>query len=325
MDDREILSGQPDAQEAVDTAKSAEESAQEAVDTAKSAGNAAEAERTAPAADAAGTGEAAAQAAESDSVPIVFDEDFDANSDEYIEMLEHTTNSIAGNVEEQPRYQRPKLPFKEAVADFFYHHKAKVMVIGVILVMAAIIGYQSIPEKYDYEFMIFAHNYYFDDIGLQNIAANLQQYGEDLDGDGEIKVHVTRYDSFSADYNEYMVSRVYMAEEFRKHHEAYLVLTDKAHYSVLTDEEEGFGDGLFESYKGLDGWIDVSDTELFIGIDGAFDTGEIDKSVGLSLVALNDETAAKKTLVQRHDNAAAMLDRIIADHPELTQKSDGQD
>ena len=251
-------------------------------------------------------------------LPIVFEDDYDANSEEYIAKLEASGNNIAANVEEQPRYERPKLPFKEAVEDFWYHHKTKVMVIGVILIMAAIIFYQSIPEKYDYEFMIFAHNYYFDDAGLQNIAANLQQYGEDLDGDGEVKVHVTRYDSFSTDYNEYMVSRVYMAEEFRKHHEAYLVLTDKAHYDTLVDVEDGFGDGLFESYKGHDKWIDVSDSGLFLQVDGAFNTGlDEDLTIGLSLVALNDETAAKATLSKRHDDAAAMLERLLEDHPEI--------
>lgn len=261
--------------------------------------------------------ESAEETEESETVPIVFDEDFDANSEEYAAELEKMKNNLAADVEEQPRYQKPKLPFKEAVENFLYHNKTKLIVLAVTLIMGSIIIYQSIPEKYDYTFMIFSSNYYFDDISLAAISDNLEQYGEDLDGDGEVKVHTMRFDINSEDYNESTASRMYMAEEFRTQHEAYLVITDKAHFDVLTNEEEGFGMSLFENYKGLGEWIDVTDSGLFVQTDGAFNIKDGDDRIGLSLVALNDNTRGKEKYEKRYENAKALLDRLLEDHPEL--------
>lgn len=308
MDEKENLisaetADNAEAAEAADRAETSVDSAEAAAETAENITAAAQAK--------------AEDAGETEAVPIVFEDDFDANSEEYAAELEKMKNNLAANVEEQPRYKKPKLPFREAVDNFIYHNKTKLLVLAVVLVMGSIIIYQSIPEKYDYNFMIFSSNYYFDDLSLAAIGDNLEQYGEDLDGDGEIKVHAMRFDTNASDYNESTASRIYMAEEFRSNHEAYLVLTDKAHFDVLTDEEDGFGMGLFESYKGMNEWIDVTDSGLFVQTDGAFNIIDGDDRVGLSLVALNEHTRGVEKYEKRYNDAKAMLDRLLEDHPEL--------
>lgn len=96
-----------------------------------------------------------------------------------------------------PKEEIPQTP-KSRWENFWYHHKLKFWLILFALVVLVILVVQIVKkDDPDYRVMFITEEPYTD-ADLKELAAYLEQYGEDLDGDGKVEVQIENC-TFTAD------------------------------------------------------------------------------------------------------------------------------
>jgi len=247
---------------------------------------------------------------EDDEMPILIPDDYDVEDIDY--SARNTMSDVVAakeSIEQQPRYQRPKLKGKEALDNFMYHHKTGLIVGIVAVIMLAIIIVQSIPEKYDYYFNVYAGT----SMGMNSIAeieAQLLPYAVDVDGDEEIKINIASYNRNGiSDPYESIVAYMFIESEFGGEFNAFLVMLDKDHYNFIV---ENVGEDIFEAYEDNPVLIPVGDTGFVTSASDAFDRRD---DLYLALIAVPERFKDDEKMVARHDAAEALLGRLLEGHP----------
>lgn len=246
-----------------------------------------------------------------EAVPVFVPDDYDPEAVNYDEV-----NTIKGvvsakeDITEQPKYQKQKLRGKAAIENFFYHHKTTLIVCLITALALGFVIYQSIPVKYDYTFMIYAHL----NMGmgaLDEVTEQLTEYCEDVDGDGEVKLNVLLYDRESNDYNMQMAAYVFLQTDLTDEYSSFLLITDKSTYEFI---EEMWEPEIFEAYKDYPVHISLKNTDLITSV--AKDYGN-DTELFISLLSMPEDKKDDKELIERKKNAEILLERIIEENPQI--------
>lgn len=249
-----------------------------------------------------------------EEMPILIPDDYDVEEIDY--SARNTMSDVVAakdNIQEMPRYERPKLKGKEALENFWYHNKTAVIVGLVATVMLILVIIQSIPTKFDYHVNIYA-DANFGVYSIEEINAQLMEYAEDVDETGEIKINTNRYNINSvADPYEPIVAYVVIEAEFSGDYNAFLVVVDKHHYDFIV---ENAGPDAFEAYEGYPDHISLRNSEF---ITSTAESNNNDTELFIALVGLPEKYRDDEEMVARYENAKAMLGRILADHPELAK------
>lgn len=100
---------------------------------------------------------------------------------------------------------RPK-GFKAWCANYWYHYKYHTIVALVLLITAAItIAQCSTRTKYDYEIVVATETVFLTGGQLDSVKEQLEKYGDDLNGDGEVNVLLIdcTFNKKESDYESY--------------------------------------------------------------------------------------------------------------------------
>ena len=82
------------------------------------------------------------------------------------------------------------LPFKDKVKHFWYYYKIHTIVAAFVLILIGVTVYQAVTqEKYDLEIDYYGQQYISQE-QQKEIEDTLAQYIDDVDGDGQKKVHL---------------------------------------------------------------------------------------------------------------------------------------
>lgn len=132
---------------------------------------------------------------------------------------------------------------KKYLENFWYYNKWKV-VAGIIIVIsvALCISQCASRENGDYTFVLFTYNEFADE-QLKDMADYLEQYGEDLNGDGEVKVTFN-----NCSYDKANVT--YKIKESRVAKLQATIIADSNQLIFITDKESfEFLDSLYEDVE----------------------------------------------------------------------------
>lgn len=248
-----------------------------------------------------------------EAVPVFVPDDYDPDAVDYDEAANLSkVVSAKEEIEERPKYQKQKLRGKAAIENFFYHHKTTLIVCIITALALGLVIYQSIPTKYDYTFMIYAHL----NMGmgaLDEVTEQLKEYCEDVDGDGEVKLNVLLYDRESNDYNMQMAAYVFLQTDLTDQYSSFLLITDKSTYEFI---EEGWEADIFEAYKDYPVHISLKNTDLITSV--AKDYGN-DTELFISLLSMPEDKKDDEEYIERKKNAEMLLERIIEENPQIVE------
>lgn len=248
-----------------------------------------------------------------EAVPVFVPDDYDPDAVDYNDANNLSkVVSAKEEIEERPKYQKQKLRGKAAIENFFYHHKTTLLVCIITAIALAVVIYQSIPTKYDYTFMIYAHV----NMGmgaLDEVTEQLKEYCEDVDGDGEVKLNVLLYDRESNDYNMQMAAYVFLQTDLTDEYSSFLLITDKSTYEFI---EEGWGPEIFEAYKDYPVHISLKNTDLITSVSEDYGN---DTELFISLLSMPESKKDKEEYIERKKNAEILLERIVEENPQIVE------
>jgi|GEM_PF-1585554 len=253
-----------------------------------------------------------------EEMPVLVPDDYDTEEIDYTEGTSLSdVVSAKEKIEEAPRYEHPKLKGKEAWDNFWYHHKTKVIVIGLMTILLGAATIMSIPPKFDNIFNIYA------DVNLgiyskDEITDQLLPYCEDSDGNGEVNINVIINNIYSmADPYSSVAGYMSLDTELGGGHDSFLWIIDRAHYDYIVTE---LSDDVFEPYdEGYPLAISLKDVELVTSVSAAAGNS---KELFLVLVKMPEDKMDDAKMVMRHDSARAVLGRIIEAYPELKAQAE---
>ena len=249
-----------------------------------------------------------------EEMPILIPDDYDVEDIDY--SARNTMSDVVAakdNITEVPRYERPKLTGKEALENFWYHNKTTVIVCIAAAVMLIAVLIQSIPTKYDHCINIYA-DARMGVYSIEEIEKQFMEYAEDVDGTGEVKLNINSYNiNGNSDPYESIVAYMIIETEFSGEYSAFLTVVDKPHYDFIV---ENVGTEAFEAYEDYPALISLKNSEF---ITGTSESNNNDTELFLALVAMPDRFKDDAEMQARHDNAKALLGRILDAHPELAK------
>lgn len=146
-------------------------------------------------------------------------------------------------------FMKQNLPFKEKLANFWYYYKMHT-IIGAVIALALIIGCAQCAARVepDYKILLAVDDTVTDEI-IEAISGHFEQYGEDINGDGQVSIDVidasTGYstDTVAAQSTKLM-TELQMGETI-------LIITDRHYYDKLTE---------FEMFESVDWLPDMGGT-----------------------------------------------------------------
>ena len=214
------------------------------------------------------------------------------------------------NITEEPKYERQKLKGRPALENFWYHYKTPVLVALGIVAMLVVIIIESKPMKYDYITMVYA-NVELGMDGPGEVADQLEEYGEDIDGNGEVKMNVEVYNRESNDATALMKAFTALQTDFTDEYSSFLCITDKSNYDFIV---ECYGEDVFEKLDGFPEGIPLRNSELVTSVAEKYGN---DTELYLQLLRLPEDKADNAKIAARYDAAKALIERIIEENPEL--------
>ena len=197
----------------------------------------------------------------------------------------------------------PKTP-KEKWDNFWFQYKWHVIAITAVTVILAILITQCATRtKYDLEVVYFTYTAALDE-QTNKIADYLEQYAEDLNGDGEINVQVVNV-SFSnksgdSQYRYTMMTKLQAL--LAGDENAILYITDSESYKYL-DEISKDG-GLFEdgSYKFGEDFYNATESEQL---------GKLPEGLQISCRHITETTMEnKKDAAKAYESAKKLLEKL---------------
>jgi len=244
-----------------------------------------------------------------EEMPVLIPDDFDANETSCAEQ--HSSRKTAPQPGEgYVPYTPQKLKGKEAWDNFLYHHKNKLIAVAVAIALLAAIYITSIPTKYDYHVAVYADTYFTLE-AVDEITADLLPYGEDVDGNGKVTINTIINNSSDASPYSSIASYMFIDSELKGDYNAFLIVTDQAHYDYIT---ESYGAGVIEALEGCPALLPLKDSDL---IDDVCEKYGNNVELYLALLSMPEEHADDSKMQLRHDSAAAALQRIVDAHPEM--------
>lgn len=250
------------------------------------------------------------EAAEEQSVVAVPD---DYEPDESVYEKHTNLSSVVAakdNITEEPKYERQKLKGRAAIENFWYHYKTPVLIALGVAVMLAIIIIESKPTKFDYLTLVYANV----ELGLDGpgeVADQLEEYGEDIDGNGEVKMNVEVYNRESEDVSTLMKAFAALQTDISDEYSSFLFITDKSNYDFIV---ECYGEDIFEKLDGFPEGIPLKDSELVTPITEKYGN---DTELYIQLLRLPEDKADNSKFAARYDADRALIERILEENPNL--------
>ena len=187
------------------------------------------------------------------------------------------------------------LPFKDKVKHFWYYYKIHTIAAAFILLLVGITIYQSVTqEKYDLEISYYG-NELISEEQEKEIEEKLAQYVEDVDGDGQKKVHLIV--NSILDEGEYAMyaNTKFTAEVSAAAYSAYIL--DESKYKLITD------DGT-DGNSGEDDMISAFDMRESEKCKEIFKLG--DNPMYFCMIKPRNPEKAKKTELDSYNNAVLL-------------------
>ncbi len=245
-----------------------------------------------------------------EDLPVLLPEDYDANDSDYAEQISARNTAAVKTDGDYVPYVRKKLKGREAWDNFLYHHRNKLIAAAVAVVLLAAVYITSIPTKYDYHIAVYSDTY-FSLEAIDEITAELKAYGEDVDGNGQVRLNTIVNNNSDASPYSSIASYMFIDSELKGEYNAFLLLLDKGHYDYIA---ESYGADTFEALEGCPVCLPLKDSELITGVCEKYG---YDTELYLALLSMPEEYSDDEEMTARHDNAAAVLQRIVDAHPEL--------
>lgn len=140
-----------------------------------------------------------------------------------------------------PQEEIPQTP-RSRWENFWYHHKLKFwLILFAVVVLVIIIVQFATRDEPDYRVLFISEKTYTDK-DLEQLAAYLEQFGKDLDGDGKVEVEVENC-CFTADQNR---------DSSIQQIQAHLVSGDRLFFIWDPAGYEYFRQTVLDEYEGTD-------------------------------------------------------------------------
>ncbi len=255
--------------------------------------------------------EAAAEeipAEEDEGVIITIDDDYLGPDSE--EAEKEILDEIKARESHIGEYVAPKQNVFKRIESFWYRNKAVISIaIGAVAIIIYLIV-TSIPAKYDIKAAMYISQTDFPINIQQEIAEDLANYCDDWDHNGEKAASVRKFDI--SDEGNFATAAYYgiVQEHLNGEPDQMLWIVDEGLYEMMV---EGYGEEIFESYKGAPRWIEITWVDV---LNRCVESGESDK-FGICLLKMTDKYAADEDLSYNYEKAKIVLDRILEAHPEI--------
>lgn len=197
----------------------------------------------------------------------------------------------------------PKTP-KEKWDNFWFQYKWHVIAITAVTVILAILITQCATRtKYDLEVVYFTYTAALDE-QTNKIADYLEQYAEDLNGDGEIHIQIvnTSFTKSSGDTQYQYTMMTKLQAMIAGDENAILYITDSESYKYL-DEISKDG-GLFEDvpYKFGEDFYNATESEQL---------GKLPEGLQISCRRITETTMEnKKDAAKAYESAKKLLEKL---------------
>jgi len=160
---------------------------------------------------------------------------------------------------------RPKT-FKARWENYWYHYKFyTITAIVIIFTLCVIVAQCATKTEYDYTIMLSTSSVEWASPQIKALEKELINYGEDLNGDGEVNVVLAdcTYDEQSSGYQMIMAKRQKLQSMIINEPNALILISDKATYDWINSEiNNGFSENI--GLPNGDGYyFDISNTKLF--------------------------------------------------------------
>ena len=209
--------------------------------------------------------------------------------------------------------QAPKTFFEKFV-HFWYYYKWWVIG-GLVAIFFVIFAFFQQKEAYDYRVSLYSSSYSIGGLdGAANLTAVLESYGDDRDGNGEVKVLLVQNDiaSSASDVHEtYATAIIYLMLDIDGTTGDMIFITDEKCFDEIIAR---YGEEAFTSFEGAPLWIPITkDSALGRQLAEA----EIPGDLGISLLARGNTITKSKKLSGYYEDALDLLSRIKAANPEM--------
>lgn len=132
------------------------------------------------------------------------------------------------------------LPFKDKVKHFWYYYKIHTIVAAFVLILIGVTVYQAVTqEKYDLEIDYYGQKYISQE-QQKEIEDTLAQYIDDVDGDGQKKVHLIVNSALTDGEYAMYANTKFTAELSASAYSAYIL--DESKYKMIADDEDDSND-----------------------------------------------------------------------------------
>ncbi len=214
-----------------------------------------------------------------------------------LELKKRQQGILPSCEEAERRPTRTPETFKEKKDNFFYHHKLGFYAAVLAVVVLAFLIIDAVTTvKYDTSVVLFTHERYYEN-QVEAIASFLEEYGEDTDKNGEIRVSVydCSYDKSGSGYQFQLDQRSRVQARITAGN-AMLFLLDE---SALNDLKENLEYELFPEENR------VNVTPLIKQIEGTTFT---QKNLYLCLRKIEGSTADGKK--NEYNDAKELLEKV---------------
>lgn len=138
------------------------------------------------------------------------------------------------------------LPFKDKVKHFWYYYKIHTIVAAFVLILIGVTVYQAVTqEKYDLEIDYYGQQYISED-KQKEIEDTLAQYIDDVDGDGQKKVHLIVNSALSNGEYAMYANTKFTAELSAAAYSAYIL--DESKYKMISGDESDASDDSISTF-----------------------------------------------------------------------------
>ncbi len=245
---------------------------------------------------------------EDNSVIItVDDDDSGVDADELEKAVFEKISARESHIEE---YIPPKLGPLKWIENFVYRNKTLIIIaIGAILSLTYIIV-TSLPAKHDLRLSLYVSYSDFTSSVQPYLENELVNYCDDWDGDEKISVLTRKFD-ISID-NGFAAAAYYgiVQDHLNGKPESMLWVVDEGLYKMMID---GYGEEIFESYKGAPLWIEITWNEK---LNDCISSNQSPR-FGFCLLRMTDEFRENKELCKSYDTALQFLEKLSAARPEI--------
>lgn len=188
------------------------------------------------------------------------------------------------------------LPFKDKVKHFWYYYKIHTIVAVFVLILIGVTVYQAVTqEKYDLEIDYYGQQYISEE-QQKEIEDTLAQYIDDVDGDGQKKVHLIVNSALNDEEYAMYANTKFTAELSAAAYSAYIL--DESKYKMIADDEDDSGDDSISAF-------DMRDSEKCNDI---FKLG--DEPVYWCTIKPRDTKKAKKQQLDSYNNAVLLQNAL---------------